>query len=239
MNVVIDLGNTRVKAALFEGDVLIKKIAFDSVSDLHKFLESNPFENGIISSVSDSAQESLDRLTVSNKKFYLSTQLPLPIQIKYQTSKTLGVDRIAAVCGALSFFPKKDCLIIDAGTCINYEFLDADGNYLGGAISPGIEMRFKAMHTFTARLPLIKPKADAELTGTTTESCMQSGVMNGASHEINGIIEQYLNKYPSLSILLCGGDAPFFENKLKPTIFVAPDLVFVGLNRILSHNVSR
>ena len=239
MNVVVDLGNTRAKTALFEGDVLIKKIAFDSIYELYKFLGSNLFENGIISSVSDSTRESLDNLTVTNKKFNLSTQLSLPIHIKYQTPETLGVDRIAAVCGALSFFPKRDCLVIDAGTCINYEFLDANGNYLGGAISPGVEMRFKAMHTFTARLPLIKPKADVELTGTTTESCLQSGVMNGALHEINGIIGRYLNKYPSLAVLLCGGDAPFFENNLKPTIFAAPDLVLMGLNRILSHNVSR
>ena len=157
----------------------------------------------------------------------------------YTTPATLGVDRIAAICGAIEIFPQQNCLVVDAGTCINYEFLDAALNYHGGAISPGIQMRFDALHKFTARLPLIKEFNKTELVGNSTESCMTSGVVNGVVAEVNGIIEKYAQKFPDLGVILCGGDAYFFENNLKQPIFAAPDLVLHGLNRILQHNVGR
>ena len=145
---------------------------------------------------------------------------------------------MAAACGALEIFQDQNCLVIDAGTCINYEFLDKQANYHGGAISPGIQMRFEAMHKFTARLPLLKEISKTDLVGNSTESCMKSGVINGVLAEVNGIIDQYNQKFPRLRVILCGGDAHFFENNLKPPIFVAPDLVLHGLNRILLHNVN-
>ena len=172
----------------------------------------------------------------TSRNFLLTHLLPLPIQIKYKTPKTLGVDRIAAVCGAIDIFPNKDSLVIDAGTAITYDFVDRQGNYEGGAISPGIEMRFEALHTFTERLPLVTKTGDLPLIGSSTETCIRSGVLNGAIAEMEGIIINYKQLYPDLGVVLCGGDSLFFENKLKPTIFAAPDLVLSGLNRILLHN---
>ena len=153
-------------------------------------------------------------------------------------SETLGVDRIAAVCGAFALFPEKNCLVIDAGSCITYDVLDQKGNYCGGSISPGLEMRLKAMHTFTARLPLVKVNQQVNLIGNSTESCLQSGALYGVLAEIEGIVEKYNQNYAELRVIMCGGDASLFENQLKPTIFVAPDLVLKGLNRILLQNAS-
>ncbi|MCA6379600.1 MAG: type III pantothenate kinase [Cytophagales bacterium] len=238
LNLVIDFGNSRIKTACFEQESLLKKNIFNNAEELQAAFANTVFENILISSVNQTGEEATAKLQTSGKKSVLHHQLPLPIQLLYATPETLGVDRIAAACGALAIFPGKNCLIIDAGTCINFEFVDANANYHGGAISPGIEMRFKAMHTFTARLPLVKWNDQVGLMGNSTESCLQSGVLNGIVGEINGVAEQYASKFPELKIILCGGDAPFFENQLKPTIFAAPDLVLMGLNRILRYNAS-
>ncbi len=128
--------------------------------------------------------------------------------------------------------------MVDAGTCINYEFIDKNGHYLGGAISPGVTMRFEAMHKFTARLPLVHLNNNVLMIGNSTETCMQSGVLHGALAEVDGTIEKYIANYPGLVVILCGGDAAIFENRLKHRIFVAPDLILKGLNSILLYNVS-
>lgn len=237
MNLVIDVGNTRIKAACFEEDRMEASYRFGSLHELQLELGTKHFQNVLISSVNQS-QSDFDFIQPSEKKIFLTPQLPLPIQNAYATPQTLGVDRLAAACGAYGQFPGKNCLVIDAGTCINYEFIDEGGTYWGGAISPGIDMRFKAMNTFTARLPLIHRTDYADLIGNSTETCMQSGVMNGVLAEVESTIDRYREKYPSLVVLICGGDAPFFENRLKPTIFAAPDLVLKGLNRILRYNAS-
>ncbi len=239
MNITVDYGNTTAKVGLFEEEHLQRKLLFQDPGELQSFLESTPAENIIVSSVSHPAEEVLSWSVATGKKISLSYRLPLPVKILYTTPQTLGVDRIAAVCGALEIFPHRNCLVIDAGTCVTYEFIDADGSYHGGGISPGIVMRFEAMHHFTSRLPLVKPSLDAPLVGDNTEACMQSGVINGMRAEMEGIIRKYLDQYPDTMPVLCGGDAPFFENQLKPPIFVAPDLVLQGLNRILKHNVNR
>ncbi len=236
MNLVIDFGNTRIKAAVFSGTKLHEKFLFSTSQQLKSFLEKEKFEHCIVSSVNEPTEEVVSWID-SGKKLLLTTNLPLPVNIAYATPATLGVDRIAAVCGAIEIFPNRNCLVIDAGTCINYEFIDAEFNYHGGAISPGIKMRFEALHKFTARLPLIKEFNRTELVGNSTESCMTSGVLNGVLAEVNGIIDQYSKKFTDLGVILCGGDAYFFENNLKQPIFAAPDLVLYGLNRILEHNV--
>lgn len=235
-NIVIDIGNSRIKAAVFKGSILESKWLFYDISELEG-LFSKPHDHVIVASVKNSGDDMLRRSVAKGKKIGLSSKTPLPIQIKYATPHSLGVDRIGAVCGAYQLFPNKNCLIVDVGTCINYEFLDRDGNYWGGIISPGINMRFKAMHTFTAQLPLLEGVKEPELIGNTTTTCLQSGVMNGILEEIKGIIGRMRIKYPTLKVLLCGGDATFFENQLKPSIFAAPELVLIGLNRILLHNV--
>lgn len=237
MNVVIDAGNTRTKVGLFEGTELVRVETFLDLESLKKFITATTASHVLVSSVNHDPAEILSWSKAQGKKISLSSALPLPIHLEYKTPHTLGVDRLAAVCGAQELFPDKNCLIIDAGTCINYEFLDAHGVYHGGAISPGISMRFEAMHTFTARLPLVTANAHVGLIGNSTETCMQSGVMNGVVEEVKGIIRQYQILYPDLTVIICGGDYTFFENNLKPSIFVTPELVLIGLNRILRHNV--
>jgi type III pantothenate kinase len=237
MNLVIDSGNTRFKAATFNGDSLKEKYSFLDKEELKDFLRHHTFDHSIASSVSVDGNEILSWIN-SSRKFLLTHLLPLPIQIKYKTPKTLGVDRIAAACGAIDIFANRDALVIDAGTCITYDYVDRMKNYEGGAISPGIEMRFEALHTFTERLPLVAKNGDSPLTGNSTETSIRSGVLNGIVAEMEGIINEYKHLYPELGVVLCGGDSFFFENKVKPTIFAAPDLVLSGLNRILRHNAA-
>lgn len=235
-NLVIDFGNTRAKTGVFQDHRLIDKNVFTDVSELQKFIAAQSWDNSIISSVSQEASVVNDAIRVWHQKIALQYTTPLPITLAYKTPETLGVDRIAGACGAIDIFPNQNCLLIDAGTCVNYEFIDEKKIYHGGAISPGIKMRFDAMHTFTSKLPLVTATETAPLTGDSTISCMQSGVINGIVAEVEGIIHRYTTNYPNLGVILCGGDYSVFENKLKPSIFVAPDLVLSGLNRILLHN---
>jgi len=237
MNLVIDCGNSRIKTAIFQNNALREKFLFSNTEELKLFLSNQMFDNAIVSSVNLPAEEIINLIRAKREKLKLDAHIPLPFKNDYATPATLGVDRIAAVCGALEIYPSRNCLIIDTGTCFNYEFINAEGHYLGGAISPGIHMRLEAMHKFTARLPLVANNSDAQLIGNSTETCMQSGVMNGVIAEIEGIISRYSALYPDLGVILSGGDYSLFENKLKPSIFVAPELVLSGLNRILLYNV--
>ena len=236
VNIVVDFGNSRIKAGIFRGETLVQKFLFNNLDELQPHL-SNPHDHIIVSSVKESSEGILPLSAAAGKKIILSPETSLPIQVRYSTPHSLGVDRIAAVCGAFNLFPNEDCLVIDMGTCINYELLDRHGDYWGGIISPGVAMRFQSMHTFTARLPLVQATGEPELVGGTTQACMKSGVMNGVLEEIKGIIARMKLKYPALRVILCGGDSHFFENQLKPSIFAAPELVLLGLNRILIHNV--
>ena len=237
MNLAIDHGNSRIKIGVFDQSSLLESQIFNNKEEFGQWTNGKTFKDLIVSSVSQPLDSLIAMVAVEGKKLKLTQSLSLPIEIEYDTRETLGVDRIAAACGAIDKLPDRNCLVIDLGTCINYEFITADARYLGGAISPGVKMRFDAMHTFTARLPLVKPNEDVGLVGKSTEECMQSGVMNGVLAEIDGVISRYKVKYPNLAPILCGGDAFLFENKVKQPIFVAPNLVLMGLNRILLHNV--
>ena len=239
MNIVVDYGNSSAKVGIFDGDKLTHQYNFPNAEELRKFLENFSAENFIISSVTKVPADVSAWATRVKRKFILNPQLPLPVKIKYATPATLGVDRIAGVCGAQHMFQDTNTLVIDAGTCITYDFLDKQGNFLGGGISPGLTMRFQAVHNFTARLPLVASTDDPPLIGDSTESCIQSGVINGVIAEINGIISLYKQKFEELTVILSGGDARFFENKLKGSIFAVPELVLSGLNSILIHNVGR
>ena len=233
VNLIVDIGNSRTKIAVFDGEQLSQKQVFNNIDDLRKFLSDKSFDHSIVSTVSSSPPS----LPVKGKQIQLTSTLGFPITISYDTPQTLGVDRIAAACGAFQLFPGEDCLVIDMGTCITYDLLSAKGVYEGGAIAPGVKMRFNAMNHFTARLPLAEPIADAPLTGKSTIASMQSGVINGVLEEIKGFISRYQSRYPGLRTVACGGDLVFFENSIKPSIFAAPDLVLIGLNRILLHHI--
>ena len=238
MNLVVDYGNSSAKVGIFDEHDLREMHTFSTQEELRTFLQNYSAVNFIISSVAEDAIMISEWATRVERKYILNSSLPLPIKNKYSTPHTLGVDRIAGVCGAYQKFQGSHCLVIDAGTCITYDFLDHDGSFLGGAISPGLMMRFQAVHTFTSRLPLVSPVEKAKLIGDSTESCIQSGIVNGLTEEINGIINRYQENFEGLRVILCGGDARFFENKLKGSIFAVPELVLSGLNSILIYNVS-
>jgi type III pantothenate kinase len=237
MNLVIDYGNSLAKVGVFRHYDLIEQYSFDNSDELKDFVQNFSAENFILSSVADHDIPVMDWAGHIQRKYILTASLPLPVNNLYATPHTLGVDRIAGVCGAFQKFSGSDCLVIDAGTCITYDFLDGKGNYHGGSIAPGLRMRLQAMHSFTARLPLVEVVDKPPLIGNTTETCMQSGAINGMIEEINGTIHRYQQEFKGLRAILCGGDGRFFENKLKEPIFALPELVLSGLNSILIYNV--
>ena len=233
-NLAIDIGNTAIKIGVFTDNLLVKvitEIKFDQIPD---FVQTFVPNNIIISSVRKNSEALLARLPKGTVQLTHTTSLP--ITIAYETPETLGVDRIAAVVGAFNLFPFFNCLIIDVGTCITYEFLDAEGAYQGGSISPGIEMKFKALNNFTASLPLIERTEQALLVGKTTEQAIQSGVIGGTLAEIEEIIRMYNDKFSPLRIIMCGGGAKFIKSRLRSKVELYPELVLMGLNGILKHN---
>ena len=237
MNLVIDSGNSAAKVGIFNHEKLVEKLTFPLLEELEAYMLKTSFNNVLISSVKADANLIYSWASKAEKRFILTKRLPLPVKNLYMTPDTLGMDRLAGVCGAIQLFPASNNLVIDAGTCITYDFVDKAFNFHGGGISPGLKMRFQAVHTFTAKLPLVSPKANVNLIGNSTEASIQSGVVNGLLAELQGIVYWYKEKFPDLQVILCGGDAGFFENQLKASIFAVPDLVLIGLNSILIHNV--
>ena len=167
---------------------------------------------------------------------YLSHETPVPVKMTYATPETLGMDRLAAVIGGQCRYPDSAVMVIDIGTCITYDYLDGAGVFEGGIISPGVELRYRAMHDYTARLPLLSDREPTPLIGDSTRAAMQSGVINGIVGEIEYMISQFLLKSPDLKVIITGGGAKTFESQIKANIFVALEIVLVGLNRVLDYN---
>lgn len=212
----------------------------NNVSDrgIIKIIKKYNPENVLISSVRRGIGKIVELSTRTTNTIVLNHNTPLPIKSLYKTPQTLGVDRMASVVGAKFLYENKNNLVIDLGTCITYDLLDNEGTYHGGGISPGVDMRLKAMHKFTSKLPLIAVKGDPELIGKTTKECMLSGAVNGTIAELEGIINRYRQFFEDLNIIFCGGAAFFFESKIKDDIFAIPNLVLVGLNQILRFNLN-
>jgi len=242
MNLAIDIGNTRVKAALFDEDRLIHQEALDTAWEekILKTATNHSVQNVILSTVGELPSDEFIRQIRSNH-FYLelSATTPLPIKNRYGSPNTLGKDRIAAVAGAWSKFSHQNSLVVDAGTCITYDVIDAAGNYLGGNISPGIDMRLKAMHTFTANLPMVPQGNINSWIGTHTEMALRNGGQLGAWMETAYFIEYCKSRFEQINVILTGGDADFFANQSKSKIFVHHNLVLEGLNQILNYNAKR
>ncbi|MCS6832051.1 MAG: type III pantothenate kinase [Flammeovirgaceae bacterium] len=233
MNAAIDVGNTSIKIGFFDGKEL--KSIHEKVEEKEAIalLTTHRPKKIALSIVGKTNPAWIDYLKTIAQTIILEGKMPLPIRNKYATPETLGTDRIAAVIGARALFPEGALLVIDLGTCITYDFLTSHNEYLGGAISPGMTMRFKAMHLFTARLPLGEPTEHLPLVGNSTLSCLQAGVIHGITFEINGMIEAYCSQLEKFTVILCGGDAKFFETKIKYPNFVASNLVLYGLNALL------
>ncbi len=240
MNLVIDIGNTRTKFSVFNrGEVLITVPVDEFLPEHIEVLQAeHPSLNCIIiSSVKDYSAELKE---IIHKKFErvieLDENTPLPIENCYETKDTLGKDRIAAVVGANDLYPETNLLVIDAGTAITFDIINNKGQYLGGNISPGIEMRFKALHQFTGRLPKVPQQEFNKLYGTTTEEAIRAGVQHGVVFEVDKAIDTFKEFYGNLKVIITGGDADFFDKKLKNSFFVHFNLTALGLNRILEYN---
>ena len=241
MNLVIDIGNTRTKIAIFEsGEIIFNSIIDEfSMNEIEAIFQRYPnLKNGIISSVKDYPGEIKKFIQNSINNFIeLDHTTNIPLVNKYKTPETLGKDRLAATVGANQLFPNQNLLVIDAGTAITFDFVSERNEYLGGNISPGIEIRFKALHQFTGKLPLINQKEEFEEIGTNTESAIRAGIQLGVLFEIEQYIDHFNKLYQNLQIIITGGDSYFFDKKLKKTIFVDFNLNLLGLNRILEYNV--
>lgn len=239
MNLAIDIGNTRTKLGVFDGQQLVEQLSWENwnVEQLNTFITNLSAKKIIYSTVRGIDPAVEDLLKQQPFSIQLTAQTPLPFINTYHTPETLGKDRLAAVAGVLELFPKENCLVVDAGTCITYDLLTADRHYLGGNISPGLTMRLRAMHEFTARLPLIERGTLESDLGKSTEAALRIGAEWGAVLEMEGVFEHFKKKFDRIKYVLTGGDADFFVNHLKSEIFVNQNLVLLGLNKILTYNV--
>ncbi len=239
-HLIIDIGNTRTKLGRFQGKQLLERTIWEdwNLEDLEKYIKKYPsIQRVAVSTVTYIWEEVEDYL---QKHFYylkLTHETPLPLKNDYQTPETLGKDRLASVHGAYDLFPHQDCLVIDTGTCIKYDLLSAAGHYRGGNIAPGIEMRLKAMHQQTARLPKIEQAPIQNIVGKTTETALRNGGQLGALMEMEAFIQHFEAQFGQQNVILTGGDALYFVNNLKKRIFVNSNLVLIGLNKILTYNV--
>lgn len=245
MNLVIDWGNSSLKVGWFDTTVLLGTEHFGTAEAMLQTLvtRAEPMpDRVIVSSTSRSGAGIRQELAgLATELYVFDSRMPVPVQNGYETPHTLGPDRLAGAVGAVELFPGRACLVLDLGTCLTADLVDEAGTFRGGLIAPGLHMRFRAMHEHTARLPLIdNPLADdhwPELIARNTRDALRSGVLNGLGFELNGLIEAHRATWPDLAVLLCGGDGPVLRSRLKEPIFAVPELVLIGLNRILRYNV--
>ena len=244
MNLVLDLGNSCGKIAVCDHKRVVETASYEKITsrEISYFhIRYGGLKGAIISSVVNYSREIIDYLSnLYGTCIELDHSTPIPLVNRYATPDTLGYDRIAAAVGAYTICPGKNVLVIDAGTAITYDIVTSRGEFLGGNISQGVEIRFKSLYKYTNRLPhLERPEKVPPLVGSTTHEAIQSGIVNGLLFEMDGFIGAISKKYPKLQVVLTGGDAKYFVGKLKNSIFVDPNLNLIGLNRILEHNADR
>ena len=243
MNLIIDVGNTFVKLAVFKKDKIVKKQVINVsvlISTVKKILNKYPqINNAILSSVGNLKNNKLQKIQNTIDLTYLDSNVKLPFKNLYKTPKTLGSDRIALVSASALKYPGQNVLVIDAGTCITYDFITKENDYLGGSISPGISLRYKSLHNLTANLPLLKREQPNSIIGRNTQDSIHSGVINGVVNEIQGVIKEYERDFKELTVILTGGDAEFLSKQLKSSIFANSNFLLEGLNYILEYNISK
>jgi type III pantothenate kinase len=234
---VTDIGNTRIKAGFFSGLLLVKSlnVQMNEWESLITRPECEELEGSLIAAVREIPEGLVERLQSLAPCRLLDASTPVPLINLYQTPLTLGRDRLANACAAVSLYPGRNVLVVDMGTCLKLDLVTKAGEYIGGSISPGLMMRYRALNEFTARLPLLEPLPQSGLTGRDTTGSIHAGVMEGFRAETDGMIDAYRKIYPDLDVLLTGGDAPRFLNRLKSRIFAAPDLTLRGLYAIYQH----
>jgi type III pantothenate kinase len=244
-SLVIDIGNTYTKIAVFEKNDLLHAEQYQVIETdlINAFLDDYQVDKAIISSVKKKDQEEWQELLAKRTHLiHFNSEMTCGINNHYLTPKTLGLDRLAAVIGAHYLYPGKNSLIIDGGTCITYDWVEAGGNYFGGSISPGLNMRYKALNYYTAGLPLVKSdETFNDNYGNSTTAAILSGVQNGIKYELTGFVKSYKKDGQEVNIVLCGGDSIFFDTLLKNSIFapcikIEPHLVLKGLNAAIHNN---
>ncbi|MDD4150661.1 MAG: type III pantothenate kinase [Bacteroidales bacterium] len=241
-NLIIDLGNTALKFFVFDEQTILHQSIVEDydifLSDIIHIISRYELENAIVSSVRGDDKDFIVELKRTINILQMNANLKLPVELLYETPQTLGQDRLAAVCGASVLYPNENILVIDVGTAITYDILTADNKYLGGTISPGIFTRFKSLHNFTGKLPLlgINKKLNG-VYGKTTNEAIILGVQNGIMNEVDGVISAFNDKFNNLLVVFTGGDSFFFDSLIKNRIFVVPNLTVFGLNKILKLNV--
>ncbi len=239
MNLIVDIGNTNSKLAIFQGEEIInfETVEYDMLMEaLESYLIEFKINKSILSNVGAKIEGLDDFLSNHFYHVNLDFKTKLPITINYDTPKTLGVDRVALAVAALNSSNGKNSLVIDMGSCITYDFITSKGVYEGGAISPGLNMRFKAMHNFTESLPLVTIRESQSIIGKNTEMSLVNGVVHGITSEIDSYIDKLNEEIGNISVFICGGDQPFFVNKLKNSIFADQKILLRGLNIILNYN---
>lgn len=243
MNLILDFGNTRVKAATYNQGSMVEQVAYtyEYSNQLFEWINNRmPYSAVIVSSVKDLTTTTTHQILqlLPAKPLIFSNNTPIPIVNSYLTPETLGNDRLAAAVAAHHSYPNSNVLVIDVGTAITYDLTTLQGEFLGGNISPGVSLRLKALHRFTDKLPLVEANFSPPIMGKNTTEAIQCGVFQGILAEIEGIISKLTTDLGSLAVILTGGDAIYFVEKLKNPIFVNLNLVFDGLNLILEFNAS-
>ncbi len=240
MNLIMDIGNTATKLAVFQSDKMIQVqtvATTNMLAEVEALLKKfSRVKHGLLSSVKMIDDLELKRLQKLLPIKILDVSFQLPFKNAYDTLHTLGVDRLALMAAAVQQYSKRNVLVIDAGSCVTYDFMDSNQNYLGGAISPGVEMRYKALETFTSNLPLLEKTPPNQRIGSSTEASIHSGVIHGLLHEMEGTIKEYQNKYPDLTVILTGGDTDFLCKQFKISIFANSNFLLEGLNFLLEFN---
>lgn len=235
MNLTIDIGNSSIKTGLFNEDKLIELNKFLSLHELNEFLENHKALPTAVCSVRFEKDEIISNVPKLSSALFLNAETKTPLSLAYDTPNTLGMDRLAAAIGANELLPGKRILVIDLGTCITYDLIEGS-TFMGGMIAPGMHMRFRAMHEFTAKLPLVNPSEPTFYMGKSTAGSMNNGVIRGITGEIEHHISQLMLKNAGLEVIMTGGDALLFESKIKSDIFVSLEIVLLGLNGVLKYN---
>ena len=241
MNLIVDIGNSLVKLAVFEKGVLVaqRSARYPSASDFEALLQGRRAGRAIVESTRGDADEIVELVRgYADRVLEFTPQTPVPIGNAYRTPETLGRDRLAAPVGATVLYPGRNVLIVDFGTAVTIDLVTADGTFRGGCISPGMRIRFRALHDYTARLPLCSATEREKLLGGSTDGAIRQGVMNSIAFEIEGYMTRMREKIDDLCVIFTGGDAKYFAKRIKNTIFANRNLVFCGLDRILEYNAS-
>lgn len=241
MILTIDVGNTNIKVAVFKQVNLVEKFVFQKKelkNNFQKIFKKYPdCTNSVLSSVGKLEESDVLWLKSHLNLLEISHTSVFPFKNLYDTPKTLGIDRMVLAAGAVLLYPNENILIVDAGTCVTYDFVTAKNEYLGGAISPGLRLRYESLHNFTAKLPLLTKKAPENFIGTTTEEAIHSGVVNGLCNEIEGFLSEYSVKNEQFTIILTGGDANFLANRLKSVIFADENFLLKSLQQLYTYSL--